>query len=305
MKLKNLSLIVTVFVMTISFNSCKKDNKSSSSTDTTTEAQAQASDQTTYNNESNAVSDDVNTSLDVSGGSFNARTAGVTTPPLTFTLACDFSVAFDTASVPHTMTLTYSGSCSGTRSRTGIVVVSFSPDFKWGSAGAQLTVKYNNLKITRLSDGKSIVLNGTRVMTNVSGGLLKDLATLTNVIHTFTDNMSVTFDNTTQRTWTNSYTRTFTYGAGIVISTTGSGSGTNRFGHPFTNTIIEPLVISQSCDFRYISGSFQNKGSLVTTTTTFGLDASGTAVSNCPATLYYKIEWLGVGGKTATYIGPY
>ena len=305
MKLKKLTSLAAVLVMAVSFNSCKKDSNSSSSSDTNTEAQAQASDQTSYNNESNAVSDDVNTSLSVSGGSFNARTTGITTPPLAFTLACDVAVAFDTVSTPHTMTLTYSGSCSGTRTRTGTVVVSFAPGFKWGTAGAQLTVSYNNLKITRLSDNKSIVLNGTRIMTNVSGGLLKDLATLASVTHTFSDNMSVTFDNTTQRTWTNSYTRTFTYSAGIVTSTTGSGSGTNRFGHPFTNTIITPLVISQSCDFRYISGSFQNKGSLVTTTTTFGLDASGTAVSDCPATLYYKIEWLGVGGKTADYVGAY
>lgn len=307
MKLKNVFFTLLCFVLAISFNSCKKDNNSNSTTttDPNTEAQTQSNDQVMYTNESDAATDDVNAAIDVNGGSYNARTTGINTFP--FTLACDATVTVDTTSTPRTITITYSGNnCSGTRTRSGSVVASFSPDFKWGSAGAQVTITFNNLKITYVKDGKSVVINGTRTLTNTTGGLLRNLASLDSVVHTINDaNMSVTFDNGTKRTWQNSSKRVFTYNDGAVITITGSGSGVNRYGHNFSTLITAPLVIKQSCDFRYTSGQVHFTGAVVTTTTTFGLDATGLAVSSCPLVLYYKIVWTGSQGTSLSYIGNY
>ena len=308
MKLKSHFLIAATIVIAASlFNSCKKDNSPATPADTTVEAQSQSSDQTLYTNESDAVTDDVNAALDTDGGSFNGRVYGTATPPISFVLACDVAVAVDTMSTPHTITLTYSGNnCNSTRRRSGTVTVAFSSNFKWAAAGARLTVTFNNLKITRLSDNKSIVINGVRTITNVSGGLLRNLASLDSIVQTVNDaNMSVTFDNTAQRTWQNSIKRVFTYNNGIVVSFTGSSNGVNRFGHNFNSTITQPLVVAQSCNFRYTSGQVQSTGSLVTTTTTFGLDSSGNAVSDCPAVLYYKIVWTGALGNSLSYTGSY
>ncbi len=304
MKLKNLFLTTLFFAFAVGFNSCKKDNNKSTTTDTSTEASTQSSDQIMYTNESDAATDDVSAAIDADGGSLNGRAAGVSSFP--YSLSCDANVTVDTTSSNHTITLTYSGGCSGTRTRTGTIVASFSSDFKWANAGAQITITFKNFKVTRVSDGKSVVLNGVRTLTNTSGGLLRNLSSLDSVVNTVNDaNMSVTFDNGTQRTWQNDFKRVYTYNDGAVVSVTGSGSGVNRYGHAFTTSILDPLVIKQSCDFRYTSGQILYTGALVTTNTTFGLDATGTAVSNCPVTLYYKIVWTGPLGTSLSYIGNY
>src|SRR5690606_23393363 len=111
----------------------------------------------------------------------------------------------------------------------------------------------------------SITINGTQTYTNVSGGLLINLPVLGTITHTITSsNMSVTFDNGSQRTWQVARQRVFTYNNGVVITVTGThtdGSvigiaewGTNRFGRSFITAITQPLVLKQDCSFRVGSG---------------------------------------------------
>jgi hypothetical protein len=68
-----------------------------------------------------------------------------------------------------------------------------------------VTVQFNSLAITRLSDNKTITLNGTHTYTNVSGGSLIELPNEpagTTITHSITSsNMQITFDNGAQRTW--------------------------------------------------------------------------------------------------------
>ncbi len=305
-------LSVAILSAGLFFSSCKKESKSVT-TDTTTELKTQSDDQARFSSETDAVSDDANAALENLGGSYAGERP--LTPPLPF--ACNATATVDTVSNPRTITITYNGlNCSGTRTRTGTVIISFAPGFRWATAGAHYTTTAQNLKITRLSDNKSITINGERTITNVSGGRLRNLATRTTpIIHDITSSgISVTFDDGTQRSWQISKRRTFTYDNGIVISTRGTGTtltglaewGTNRAGHDFTSAIIEPLVVKQSCDFRLVSGKIQHVGPSATTTTTFGLDAAGIPVTSCPVgPFYYKIVWTGPGGTPYTYIGPY
>ena len=298
------------------FTSCKKDDTSTPTTDTKdNEAQLaqQTDDQARFSNESDAADDDATLSLESFGGSYvGAR------PISPLPIHCDADVTVDTAANPRTITITYSGaSCAGAnRTRTGSVVLSFTPDFRWATAGAHFTITYNNLKVTRLVDNKSITINGTKTITNVSGGKLVNLASLGTITHTVkSDAMSVTFDNGSQRSWQVARQRTFTYDNGVVISVTGIAPatvgtgvaewGTNRFGRDFKTAILQPLVVRQNCDFRLVSGQVQHTGFFVTTTATFGLNAAGDPVT-CPVgAYYYKITWTGVNGQSHTYIGPY
>lgn len=302
------------FVATLSaglfFSSCKKNDTSTASTDT--EIQVQSDDQARFSNETDAVANDANASLENSGTSYGERP---TAPPLD--KACDFTTVVDTTSSPRTITLTYSGTCLGDRTRSGVVILSFQQGFRWGKAGATYSVTFQNLKITRKRDNKSITINGTKTITNISGGTLRNLATAgVPVIHEVkSSGMSITFEDGTQRTWQVAKRRTFTYDNGIVlsisgISTEGEGIaewGTNRFGKTFTSAILQPLVIKQSCDFRLVSGQIKHINTLRTSTTTFGLDASGSPFSTCPTTgfYYYKVEWVAVNGNTYSFIGPY
>jgi len=188
----------------------------------------------------------------------------------------------------------------------------------WKDAGAALTVTYQNYKVTRLSDKKSITINGSHLLTNVSGGLLYQLPNLQTITHTIgSSNLSITFDDGSQRNWNVARKRVYSYNNGaplITISgthTEGSQTGiadwgTDRFGRAFSTAITQPLVISSACNFRLTSGEVLHTRPGSTAVVTFGLDKNGLATT-CPATgsYYFKVVWTGTSGTSQTFIAPY
>jgi hypothetical protein len=307
MKAKILFLAVSVFALT--FTSCKKD--SSGSEDYTAEASTHADDQSRFSAEIDAVANDADAMLETTAGF-----AGRQQRPQG--LICDATVVVDTTVNPRTITITYNGSnCLGNRTRTGVVVLSMAQGVRWKNAGAAISITFQNLKVTRVIDNKSITINGTKTYTNVSGGLLLSFPAVTTITHTITSsNMSVTFDNGTQRNWQIARQRVFTYNNGVVITTTGTHTegnatniaewGTNRFGHAFSTAITQPVIIRQDCSFRVTAGQLTHKVPLFTSSATFGLNITGAATS-CPGanSYYMKIIWTGAGGNTHSVILPY
>jgi hypothetical protein len=311
---------------------CNKSNSSSSNAPGTSNAnlQVQADDESRVSNETDAVTNDVNLTMSSPGA--NATTgagyrSGIETAganPIT-SLICDATVTLDTTVSPRTITITYNGStnCSMTRVRTGVVVITLpAAGQRWSTAGAQITVSIQNLKITRLRDNKTITLNGTHVYTNVSGGRLAELilgGAVTSITHTIIgDSMQITFDDGSQRYWNAARQRVYTYNDGYVVTTTGLHSdatnqgivewGTTRYGNTFETLITSPMVISQSCSFRLTSGAIEILRPDISTNTniTFGLDSTGKATS-CPGTgsYYYQAVWQGPGGRSGSVILPY
>jgi hypothetical protein len=309
MKARILHFGSLVIGCSILFASCQKSN-SDTSTDYTAETSTHADDQSRFSNENDAVANDVDVSLEASPG-FN-RGEGVQT------LICDATITVDTISNPRTITITYNGNnCLGTRTRTGVVVISMAQGVRWRNPGAAISVTFQNFKVTRLSDNKSITINGTQTFTNVTGGLLINLPQLGTITHTIaSSNMSVTFDDNTQRTWQVARQRIFTFSNGVVITETGTHTdgtttgiaewGTNRFGHAFTTAIATPIVLRQDCSFRIGAGVVTHTTSLYSASVTFGLDANGNP-TGCPGSgnYYMKIIWTGSGGHTHTAILPY
>jgi hypothetical protein len=291
------------------FTSCKKD--SDTTADNTDLNLAQHSDdQSRFSQEIDAVANDANTSID-NFTAFDGFVEGTTGT------ICDATAVIDSANGKRSITLTYNGlNCNGTRTRTGVVVLSIPLTSHWKDAGAVLTINVQQLKITRIADGKSITINGTTTITNVSGGRLRDLATLGTIKHDIASTgMSITFDNGTQRTWQVAKERVFTYNNGIVITTNGTHTdgtitnisewGTNRFGNDFVTSITIPMVIRQDCNFRLVSGQVTHQRLLATVVATFGLDQTGTPVA-CPSGVYYfKVVWTGTNGVVRTIILPY
>jgi hypothetical protein len=314
--------------------SCKKDNTNNNNySSTSTNLQTQADDQAMVSDESENVTNDVNTTLasqvSTNGNSLKPSIVSGTTVVNSATavngagsvngdLICDAAVVFDTVSNPRSITITYNGTnCWGNRTRTGTVVVSIAAGIHWRDVGAAVTVTVQDLKITRLRDSKSITINGFKTITNVSGGSLKDLASLGSITHTISDSISVLFSDSTTRSWQAAKQRIFTYDNGIVLTTTGNHSdnfhtgiaewGTNRFGIAFTTLITEPIVIRQDCDFRLVSGQAEIlRSDNITSDITFGLDASGNA-SGCPGTgnYYLEVVWVAPNGKSYPIILPY
>ncbi|HEV3221232.1 MAG TPA: hypothetical protein VGZ90_00055 [Puia sp.] len=317
----------------ISIYSCQKSN-SASQDSSSTNLSTTADDQQQVSNESDIISNDANTALngqsDFSGStsstaSLSGNTEVNSTDAVTglsslvnvHQLICDATITYDTSNNQRVITIVYDGTnCWGNRTRSGKVIITLPLGQHWKDAGATVNIVIDELKITRLRDGKSIVINGNKTITNVSGGLLKDLATLETITHTITGTMSIDFDNGTTRAWNVSKQRVFTYNNGIVITTTGTYSdgtyndiaewGLNRLGESFKSLISEPKVIRQDCDFRLVSGQntvITDKG---TSVITYGLDMNGNP-TGCPGsgTYYYKLVWTGENGKTYTVIRPY
>lgn len=310
--------------------SCKKSDSNNNSTGTSnTDLQTTSDDQTRVSTESDAAFDDVNTAMTSqatvtgSGDNTGIRHAVIEGGGDTVTsYICDATVVLDTTDNPHTLTITYNGTnCALDRTRAGTVVISWTPGVKWSTAGAVVTVSFQNLAITRLSDNKTITINGTHTYTNVSGGSLITLPNnpTASVTHTITSSdMSVTFDNNSKRTWNVARQRVYSYSNGFVITTSGtytSGTtkgisewGTDRFGNSFQVVIAQPRVIAQSCSWQMISGQVDITNTAGTTAVTYGLNATGTATS-CPisgGTYYFMLSWTAaVSGKTYSFILPY
>jgi hypothetical protein len=310
MKLKFRLMSVLTLAAIVTFTSCKKDDKNT--TDYSSEVATHSDDQNRISTELDNVANEANVALE-SDAAFSGKMQDIQN----INVICGASTVVDTLSNPRTITITYNGlNCSGTHMRTGTVILSMPAGVRWKNAGAVLTVTFQNFKIKRVSDNKSITINGIQHHTNVTGGLLFQLANLSNIIHTIqSSNMSITFDDNTQRTWQIARKRTFTYNNGIVLQidgthTAGTNShiaewGHNRFGHAFTTSVTQPLTFRQDCAGRLTSGELKHEG-FATSVVKFGLDSTGNPTT-CPGSgnYYYKITWTGPGGNSQTAIFPY
>ena len=308
---------IASMALLITIASCKKeasDNPADTDTQTATEIQTHSADYNTVSDNVNDADNDVSVAVEAS-----ASVSGRLSNNFRITGDCGVSVSIDSTSLPKTITLTYDGNnCAGTYHRTGSIKVTLpGGDLRWRNPGATISVSFQNVKYTRISDDKSITINGTQTITNVSGGLLINLPNLQSIIHTITSNdMSITFDNNTQRTWHVARKRIFTYENGVVLKIRGigvSGSATNlaewginREGHEFTTAITEPITFRQDCDFRLTSGRIEHSGVASTTTVTFGLNSNGEPTT-CPGSgkYYLKLVWLGANGNSHTAITAY
>jgi hypothetical protein len=310
MKIKLQFVLMVALALSVSFLSCKKaDTSANDNTDLVTHSD----DQSTVANGTDEIADAVNVTIDnyVAFNGIVGSADGITGLP------CNATAVLDSANGLRRITVTFNGpNCANTRTRVGVIVLSMPLAQHWKDAGAAVTVNVQNLKITRISDNKSITVNGTYVATNVSGGRLRDLSSLGTIVHTITSTgMTVTFDNNTQRTWQIAKRRTFTYNNGVVITTIGTHTegtvtgisewGTNRFGNDFITTISQPMVIREDCNWRLVSGQVTHSRLLANVVVTFGLDAAGNPVS-CPSgTFYMKIVWTNINNVVRTYIVPY
>lgn len=191
--------------------------------------------------------------------------------------------------------------CNG-KKRSGSITLSIPAGKKWKEVGTTLTATFNAVKLTRVSDGKSITINGSKTITNVNGGLIREETEGQTIIHKMRGTMSITFDDNTSRNWTLARLRTWTVSGGVYQvkvegDTTIDGvanvvtAGTNRKGNAFKVVISKPVIANSSCEFyRPVQGVKEHIGLERAVTVTFGVDEGGNAVSSGCA-YGYKVEW--------------
>lgn len=308
MKKQFLKITFAVALLGLTVSSCKK-SESDATPDDFTEQSTGSSDNSEFNTSINSIIDDANTAISgtyMAGGRTEATTI------------CGATVVTDSAS--RIVTITYDGTsaCNNAkRTRSGTVVVSLPANTKWKDAGAELTVTLTNFKSTRISDGKSITLNGTKTITNVNGGLVKLLSSGSNtVVHKIKGTFTIKFDDGSTRAWQIARKRTISVANNVTsISIEGDTTvlgysnleswGVNRYGKTFYTSINTPIVLSSTCDYDAVSGVVVHKGLTREITATYGVDAAGNSVTgtNCP--YGFKIEWVNLRNQSKTSIIQY
>ena len=246
---------IVVISMTTIFASCKKKD-----TTTLTDENGQTStDSRQAISENDASINDVNQTISdypLMHGRFSSANKAATS-------ICGLDV--DTNGAYHgTIKLNYNGTVCNNRKREGsikLTIVNYVSGQRWKNAGCVLQLDYLGYKITRASDGQSIELNGTQMLTNISGGTWVDLvfALQPNLVSSVTGtNLNIKFNGTATAVY--NINRKFTYTwANSILTCKGEGIGssaginnlenygTTRDGDAFTSQVITPIVWNSTC----------------------------------------------------------
>jgi hypothetical protein len=193
--------------------------------------------------------------------------------------------------------------------KTGRITLEIINNKKWVEAGAILKETYN-VSVSRRN--KTRVYNGTRYVTNVSGGYrFKGLPNTS--VYTMHAYDTVTFDKGSQRicwiTRKNSFNKQaliFNSGGDTIIN----GSlctigGTTRFGKSFLVQAPQDIISGKDCGFENpISGVRIHTSSTSATnkqivTITYGVDSLGTP-TKMGCAWGYKVNWLKLNGNQGT-----
>lgn len=312
MKTTFLKTPLILIVAGMLFTACKKE-KEKTEVESTDQATASSDEAKVSENTDEAADDVINM---FSSSSLNGARIGLTN-------VCGATVDSSNLSANKTITLTFDGTTpcvNNTRTRSGTISAQLTTGTKWSDNDAVLTITFTNYKVTRISDGKSVTFNGSKTITNVDGGLISQIpGTVSSVTHRIQGtNLSITFDDGSQRTWSTDRTRVFTKpGSDYIATISGNGSvstysnlafwGTNRFGGAFYTEISTPVKVS-SCSAQGralpIEGVKIHHGALRDITVTFGVNSSGSADGTCSA-YGYKINWTNNRGEAKEAIVSY
>ncbi len=203
--------------------------------------------------------------------------------------------------------ITYNGmNCNQTRMRTGQVEIKRKVGTHWYQQGATVIIKHINFTITKISNQKTITLNGIKVHKNVSGGVVWQLGNGTEaIVHRTSGHVVVTFDDGSTKSWSIARQRTYTGipPNNLVLTTDGFGAegsftnlvvwGINRQGENFYTQIIQPVVHRQVCDWDPSSGIKKHAipADSKSATLTFGYDSNNQPVTGNECAAKYKVDW--------------
>jgi hypothetical protein len=309
MKTKNLFQLAVIFASAIAltFSSCKKDNLDKVKVDPASMEQLSADENNVENIMNDATSDITSV---MSNNGTNLKSAEW--------IPCNATVD-STAAVNDTVTIyiTYNGlNCNETRFRTGKIEIKKQVGTHWGQAGATVIYKYINFTVTRVSNNKTVILNGTKTFVNVNGGHRWQVGSIINsYVERISGSMQASFDNGTSRSWNVARQLTYTGTPGQFIQTTdGFGStdnyqnlvvwGINRQGEEFFTQITQSVVCKQTCSWDPCSGIkiHQIPGDSKSATITFGYDSNNQPVTGDECPTRYRVDWQKNNNSGTSYL---
>jgi hypothetical protein len=226
--------------------------------------------------------------------------------------ATSCGVELDTVSVGQgIVTINYTGASCGSVRRTGKVILRIQnyPLVKWKQKGSRMIVEFSGYKVTRLSDGKSVQVDGSIVLTNESGKGWYELSYQYEPVvscSAYGTDLKADFDGEGM-VFHMSRKYTFTFSVGHVFAQVdGTESvdgkerveswGKNREGQPFVSWVEAALFWNTECGAGILtSGQLRMKADekYYEFTSRFGLDSDGNdqpyGPGNCP--YGWKTTW--------------
>ncbi len=300
-------------VVGLTLGSCKKKDNEETEDDATEQTEL-SSDENIYDYESNKMFTDANQVIFSNRLKIQNHTSVIrsgTYDDTTFMSQKKIVITYNGDGYNEGRSYNYNDYYHNRKKRTGIVSLQLINGNLWTDVGAVLKVDAINFKVTYLSLGKSITINGTHYITNVSGGehLLSD-----NVIHRIRGNVEVAFDDNSARQWQVARLKTMTRkGETIAGDTTVDGYdkvivwGSNRAGTKFYTQASQTIeYFSENCSYLLPTAGIKvHNGLTRAITVAFGVDASGNAntINSCP--YGFKINWVNKRGKLQTKVIPY
>jgi hypothetical protein len=292
-KLLKFSLILIVLI-SLTLAGCQKEKDKDTSPDSSTLQQLSQDD-----NYVEIVSDDAMNDVNslLSGGQFKSTNFWPCNATIDSTEVVNDTITFY---------ITYDGlNCSGTLDRNGKIEVKKKVGTHWHDEGATVIVTYIDFHITRVSNGKSITVNGTKTFQNVTGGFIWQLGNLYNsIVFKTWGTMNVTFDDNTTRIWNVARQRTFTGTPGhLVMTVDGFGTqgnynnlvvwGINRNGENFYTQITTSVVFRQICSWNPCSGIkiHEIPANDKKATITYGYNSNNEPVVGDECPTKYRLDW--------------
>ena len=285
--------ILLIAVMGLTFAGCKKDKKEANFDSSS--LQQLSNDEAIVQNASDEAMNDVDLFLS------DAGTKSTEILPCNATLD-----SVKTVNDTITKYITYNGlNCNQTRFRTGHVQISRAVGTHWYEAGAFVRIKHIDFTIRKVSNNKTIIINGVKTHQNVTGGFLWQLGTtVTSIVHKTWGNETITFDNGTIRSWQVARQKTYTGTLGqLVLTMDGFGNengytnlvvwGQNRQGEDFYTQIPQSVVLRQACDWYPVSGIkiHQIPADSKSATLTFGYNSSNQPITGTECPTKFKVDW--------------
>lgn len=308
-------LAVTAAAIALTFTACKKDK------DTPGEDLRVANDNAKVDNDIEMAFKDVNDAF--SQSSIAQRVASPNDIQAGWQPPCGASVDTSLLQSDKQVTFSFDGStvCLN-RIRSGNIVAKLITGNRWSDVGAVLQLTFTNFAVTYTSTNQTFTYNGTKTIKNVNGGLVRNLGPGSpSVVHKVRGNLSVTFEDGTQRTWWITRRNTYSFNNGFELVSAGDTlmanpdtilalipytvGGVTRYGADFKYRAPIDIVTTSACGWdKPVQGQrillYNDRG----VTVTLGVDAMGNPAGGACA-YGYKVEWTRLNGQLASAVIAY
>lgn len=309
------SLAIVVLGSIVIIQSCNK--KDDLLTDDTLEQTEISKDQISATNEVDRAFDDINNLVSTS------RTVGGRLEDnLAIELPCGAQID-STQNSKRRLVLTFKNDIpcrEATIVRSGSISIQLKDSTsRWRDMGCVLEATFNNYMVRSIRTNSFIIINGTKTITNESGGLVRFLPLNPSaaIIHKIAASFTINFNDVHEKSWQLSQKRKTTLGAVTLIGDgTFSGQdkvriqGINKNGYPFYSRITEDIIIPKCNDtWKPISGKMIDvtiKGQKTNTLEiTYGVKSDGGPASGCFELFGYRLNWKNDNNQAKEVIVAY